>query len=191
MYLYFYTIENKIFRKGLDVYRKNDFTTIVKHVKQVKVCKIMMNTRLQFVFEWCILMVESIICLLIPSSIYTPYSSRFVFDTKIISHENLTVAEQSELNIQVIYAGLASVITFGAFGFGKLGGFGPRDVFQRIDKLAMKFKTIRQKKTSCSICLEKLIHNCKVLQCNHIFHESCINDWLVCKSSCPLCRRNV
>ncbi|XP_071519097.1 uncharacterized protein [Panulirus ornatus] len=42
---------------------------------------------------------------------------------------------------------------------------------------------------SCSICLEALIASPTVpLQCQHVFHEKCIKDWLRRQSNCPICR---
>ncbi len=41
----------------------------------------------------------------------------------------------------------------------------------------------------CSICLGNLNNSTtKKISCNHIFHETCINEWLNNNSSCPLCR---
>lgn len=42
---------------------------------------------------------------------------------------------------------------------------------------------------SCSICLEALSVSATVpLQCQHVFHEKCIKDWLKRQSNCPNCR---
>ena len=43
-----------------------------------------------------------------------------------------------------------------------------------------------EENNSCSICLESLNNN-KILkyECNHYFHENCINRW---NNGCPLCR---
>ncbi|KAG7171464.1 E3 ubiquitin-protein ligase TTC3-like 2 [Homarus americanus] len=42
---------------------------------------------------------------------------------------------------------------------------------------------------SCSICLEALNASPTVpLQCQHVFHEKCIKDWLKRQSNCPNCR---
>ncbi|XP_069956802.1 E3 ubiquitin-protein ligase TTC3 isoform X5 [Cherax quadricarinatus] len=42
---------------------------------------------------------------------------------------------------------------------------------------------------SCSICLEALSASSTVpLQCQHVFHEKCIKDWLKRQSNCPNCR---
>ena len=43
----------------------------------------------------------------------------------------------------------------------------------------------------CPICLEEYDNNKKIikLNCNHIFHESCIKEWFVEKDNCPNCRK--
>ena len=46
----------------------------------------------------------------------------------------------------------------------------------------------------CSICLENFDGKNKekyVLFCNHYFHRSCVNKWLVKHNSCPLCREPI
>lgn len=40
----------------------------------------------------------------------------------------------------------------------------------------------------CSICLEKITDEKKILKCNHEFHTECINLWLNEKKDCPVCR---
>ena len=52
--------------------------------------------------------------------------------------------------------------------------------------------TRKKKSTSmCTICLEPLEENCKVLSCNHKFHMHCIYQWYNTKKSCPVCRKNI
>ena len=42
----------------------------------------------------------------------------------------------------------------------------------------------------CSICLDTIIDDRKTLECNHVFHHQCINNWIdeSLKFTCPLCR---
>ena len=42
----------------------------------------------------------------------------------------------------------------------------------------------------CTICLNgyKLNETKKTTDCNHIFHEECLEKWLTTNNSCPLCR---
>lgn len=40
----------------------------------------------------------------------------------------------------------------------------------------------------CSICLLKLKKNEKSLNCNHMFHTKCIDEWISNNNTCPLCR---
>lgn len=42
----------------------------------------------------------------------------------------------------------------------------------------------------CSICIEKININDDIrkLNCGHIFHKNCIDQWLVISPICPICR---
>ena len=41
----------------------------------------------------------------------------------------------------------------------------------------------------CIICLEKMIkgERVKILECGHVYHYNCINEWFKRKRECPLC----
>ena len=43
---------------------------------------------------------------------------------------------------------------------------------------------------SCAICLEDFGPKAKAKQlpCEHLFHESCVIEWLERHNSCPVCR---
>lgn len=45
-------------------------------------------------------------------------------------------------------------------------------------------------KVDCCICLEDFTGEGKIQtpSCGHLFHESCINDWMKNNESCPQCR---
>src|SRR3989344_9513421 len=40
---------------------------------------------------------------------------------------------------------------------------------------------------TCSICLEPM-ESGKEMRCKHVFHESCLDRWLVRRGTCPVCR---
>lgn len=44
---------------------------------------------------------------------------------------------------------------------------------------------------TCSICLETIPSNGRVLPCTHSFHSDCIDPWLASKAVCPNCKRDV
>lgn len=49
----------------------------------------------------------------------------------------------------------------------------------------------------CSICLEQMKVSCRLdssvrcLPCSHRFHKNCIDHWLECNSTCPMCRSDI
>ena len=59
----------------------------------------------------------------------------------------------------------------------------------------MTFADSKRNAESCIICLEKFKQEDIIseLTCNakHIFHASCINQWLGTKLACPLCNQIV
>ena len=53
------------------------------------------------------------------------------------------------------------------------------------------FKTLNSEKTcSCIVCMCEIEENeeCKKLECGHIFHSACIDNWLKRTLECPMCR---
>lgn len=40
----------------------------------------------------------------------------------------------------------------------------------------------------CSICLETILEDKKILKCDHEFHANCIDLWFNEKKECPICR---
>lgn len=55
---------------------------------------------------------------------------------------------------------------------------------------AFRFEAKSQEDTTCAICMETLKTGemVKSLQCSHKFHSKCINNWLLQKLQCPLCK---
>jgi hypothetical protein len=48
--------------------------------------------------------------------------------------------------------------------------------------------------TICSICRSNFVENeiCrKITNCNHYFHQTCVDSWLVRNQTCPMCRNLV
>ncbi|KAJ0234489.1 hypothetical protein HA466_0275020 [Hirschfeldia incana] len=68
------------------------------------------------------------------------------------------------------------------------------EVFQRlVEEQIVDFKG--NKETQCSICIEDLSKSQQSIiempNCLHMFHQSCLFEWLGRKNACPLCRRYV
>jgi hypothetical protein len=47
--------------------------------------------------------------------------------------------------------------------------------------------------TECSICLDliEIGQRYTKLQCDHVYHRECIQEWLLIKTNCPLCRDDI
>ena len=45
--------------------------------------------------------------------------------------------------------------------------------------------------TECAICLQEFVNNesCRILYCLHIFHEPCVDSWILIHQNCPICRK--
>ena len=45
----------------------------------------------------------------------------------------------------------------------------------------------------CTVCLNNLKanENVRSLPCQHIFHCDCIDEWLMRKAACPVCREDI
>lgn len=45
----------------------------------------------------------------------------------------------------------------------------------------------------CAICIEPFIakDDVRTLPCEHVFHQACLDPWLLTKPTCPLCKDNV
>ncbi|XP_015175613.1 PREDICTED: RING finger protein 44-like isoform X1 [Polistes dominula] len=55
-------------------------------------------------------------------------------------------------------------------------------------------KRLQNENTVCTICLQEISSQRKVLPCNHSFHEKCINTWrsegpMGSRNTCPICRQ--
>tara|TARA_B100001287_G_C22495098_1_gene440830 strand:- start:38 stop:448 length:411 start_codon:yes stop_codon:yes gene_type:complete len=43
----------------------------------------------------------------------------------------------------------------------------------------------------CSICLDEEKNNLSKLECGHLYHKNCIEEWLEKDLTCPICRNNI
>jgi hypothetical protein len=61
----------------------------------------------------------------------------------------------------------------------------------RISKDPITIEKVKEgeKLSDCPICFEKCNDSSEILSCNHKFHISCIENWLLKKTTCPCCRK--
>eukprot|EP00347_Sterkiella_histriomuscorum_P009660 403340358 len=59
------------------------------------------------------------------------------------------------------------------------------------DKACSSFETSH--KDTCTICIESFAdeETIKILPCFHQFHSTCIDDWLLRKTNCPVCKFDI
>lgn len=58
-------------------------------------------------------------------------------------------------------------------------------------KTTQRISVHKAKRQTCAICLSKLSPPIAVLQCGHVFHESCDNNWFFQSDRCPVCREHM
>ena len=101
--------------------------------------------------------------------------------------------------INILYKA-TNVLSFVIYGYLYTIGFFNVNNIMKLNCLILMCKTIMQfiynyinKFEICSICLNNYQIDNSILQleCNHIFHTNCINEWLNIKSSCPYCRKSI
>ncbi|KAI3966621.1 hypothetical protein MKW92_012541 [Papaver armeniacum] len=59
---------------------------------------------------------------------------------------------------------------------------------------SFEYEMVVEPAQDCIVCLERFIkgESCRSLpRCNHVFHASCVDSWLIQVPSCPLCRQIV
>ena len=58
---------------------------------------------------------------------------------------------------------------------------------------SFSYETINEKIEECSICLVDFQNEDDValLNCNHLFHKTCIDEWCARKPDCPNCREKI
>ncbi|XVF60635.1 hypothetical protein PTKIN_Ptkin08bG0064200 [Pterospermum kingtungense] len=71
-------------------------------------------------------------------------------------------------------------------------GIAAHDIERRTN--AVVYKNEESNISDCAICLEELRDgdSCRILpKCNHLYHQLCIDKWLLKNGHCPLCRASL
>ena len=60
-------------------------------------------------------------------------------------------------------------------------------------KNTTKYHLKIEKITQCAVCMEEFALNetAKQLPCKHLYHNTCIVQWLKLHATCPVCRTNI
>lgn len=123
-------------------------------------------------------------------SIFFPLSH--VFEIKISSENGFTLSEliySIKILYEHIYREEERTSTPQIYNLKKsCSSCGINDLSKYIDEIKEEDKL-----DECSICYSDYLDDldgCK-LKCNHVFHNSCINKWIVNSKTCPICRYNI
>ena len=82
------------------------------------------------------------------------------------------------------------IITFLRDKFKCIDNWYINKIFDRALKIS-KVEKVKVKRLECCICLEEGSNKFMKLNCEHLFHEKCIKDWIRENNSCPICRNTV
>jgi len=60
-----------------------------------------------------------------------------------------------------------------------------------LKKVLIRLKSRKFLTSSCTICLEPIMNDsiCRMLNCYHIFHSACLEQWFVEHMNCPICKK--
>ena len=60
-----------------------------------------------------------------------------------------------------------------------------------IKKVLIRLKSRKFLTQACTVCLEPIVNDsiCRMLNCYHIFHSTCIETWYCENGSCPICKK--
>lgn len=53
-------------------------------------------------------------------------------------------------------------------------------------------ENIESTTSNCAICQDSISSGgCRIRQCNHVYHRSCISSWFAMNVRCPVCRHDI
>ena len=127
--------------------------------------------------------------------------------TKILSELHKNILYRSNINIRASFLQNMNTYILYIFTLVVLLNL-MRNIYKFLVKVKMKRKKNKMIKTvkfnesfsydNCTICLEDFEHNSNIsiLQCHHIYHETCIYDWINSKNDytnvkCPNCNKYI
>ena len=60
------------------------------------------------------------------------------------------------------------------------------------EQIDSSLETVSQPSGECAICQEPISDDAsRIRQCGHVYHDSCIRNWLSINVRCPVCRHDV
>lgn len=68
----------------------------------------------------------------------------------------------------------------------------PVPVLPTQTQINSSLENIESSTSNCAICQESISSGgCRIRQCNHVYHRSCILSWFAMNVRCPVCRRDI
>ena len=60
-----------------------------------------------------------------------------------------------------------------------------------LKKVLIRLKSRKFLTSECTICLQPIQNEsiCRMLNCYHIFHSECIDQWFSDRANCPICKK--
>lgn len=60
------------------------------------------------------------------------------------------------------------------------------------EQIAASLETIESTTSNCAICQDSIVTGaCRIRQCGHIYHRSCLLSWFSLNVRCPVCRHDI
>jgi hypothetical protein len=117
----------------------------------------------------------------------------FKRDSRYIDSESITSSEELMVHHKMRDYAQSLSLQLDNFNY-MIGGknSAPLDMIEEFTDLIIIKE--EEKPLECVICLNEMISNekCRKIQiCKHLFHQDCIERWLLRCNNCPLCRKSI
>jgi hypothetical protein len=68
----------------------------------------------------------------------------------------------------------------------------PVPVLPTEEQIENSLESIDSTNSNCAICQDSIVSGaCRIRQCGHVYHRSCISTWFGMNVRCPVCRHDI
>ena len=137
---------------------------------------------LTIIFRWIFLVQINVVSCLI---MFIVFIIKYTYTLSII----VSINEYSSLSVKFFVIDFVITVVYCVFVLYMEQNYVNSKVIPIILYKCVDEKIGNQK--SCSICLEEFAENDRINQttCDHIFHETCLTNWIKNNPTCPICRK--